>query len=622
MKKTALGKIFIAAILALGLVYVPMSHNPVQASASQEGYQKISAARLHRHNLKAAKDKGIFMLRREGNQTICNDATVTEMQELKNSEQDVPMHVLNPQGEIVTQAVNGLTLTLRGTQQLEANPQAKAAYIRAAETWMSIIKSPITVVIDVDFGTTRFGTPYEANVLGATNSQVVGANGIYPDVRNSLLGGALDAQQLSVSNAAPVNGVPTTISNTAATRVDSPATVFRALGFLDPVAAPAEEAEDIGNPPRIGFNSAFDYDFDPSDGIGATKIDFTGIALHEIGHALGFSSEVGFKELQPDAGLSLSTWDLFRFRPGTTLATIPTAQRVLSSGGNQVFYAGGQELQLATGRPDGSGGDGDQASHWKDDQLTGNTIGLMDPSARDGQLLSISQNDRNAMAFFGHLVGPLPGLAGDTLVLTSDIPQFNSIVAPAGEGACVLSGLQFTINVPAGATQLKIVVNGNQDADLFARFNQRVAVQGTTLLADFRSDSEFGNETIIITPATSPALQSGIYFIGVSNCGPGVTPFNITATVSSGGGTSPVVLRSATFDPTAPVMVVKATGLISPADLEINGVIVTPPLKVKVKSEAKAKIVATAAELGLHAGANTIRLRINGLFTNAVTLNQ
>jgi hypothetical protein len=55
--------------------------------------------------------------------------------------------------------------------------------------------------------------------------------------------------------------------------------------------------------------------------------------------------------------------------------------------------------------------------------------------------------------------------------------------------------------------------------------------------------------------------------------------------------------------------------------LEVNGVIVTPPLKVKVKSDAKAKVGGTAAELGLHAGANSVRLRINGLFTNTVTVN-
>jgi hypothetical protein len=531
---------------------------------------------------------------------------------------------LNPrnEGEIVTNAVDGLTLTLRGTAQLEANPQAKAAFIRAAETWMSIVKSPITMIIDVDFGTTRFGTPYEEDVLGATSSQIIGSGTIYPAVRAGLLGGASNPQQLMVANALGSNEVPTTLGGTR--EVDAPASLFRALGILDPDPDPEQDEEDgLGRVPRIGFNSAFDFDFDQSNGIDSNKIDFTGIALHEIGHALGFSSEVGFKELESSADVGVSTWDLFRFRPGVTLTTFPTAQRVLASGGSQIFFIGGQEIALSTGRPDGSGGDDNQASHWKDDRTTGNYIGLMDPSARDGQLLTITQNDRDALEFFGHTLAPVVAMPGDVFTLTSGVPQFSAIVSPGNN--CLLSGLQFTVTVPAGTSQLKIDMNGIQDTDLYVRFNQRLAVQNNTLIADFASESDLGSESIIITPASSPALQTGTYFIGVANCGPGASPFNITATLTGGGGgggTSPVVLRSAAFDPAAPVMVLKATGLFGPAELEVNGVIVSPPLKVKVKSEAKAKVVASAAELGLHAGANSVRLRINGLFTNTVTINQ
>ncbi|MFM7867468.1 MAG: NF038122 family metalloprotease, partial [Planctomycetaceae bacterium] len=36
----------------------------------------------------------------------------------------------------------------------------------------------------------------------------------------------------------------------------------------------------------IEFNSAFAWDFDPTDGIYSDKIDFTAVAAHEIGHAL------------------------------------------------------------------------------------------------------------------------------------------------------------------------------------------------------------------------------------------------------------------------------------------------------------------------------------------------
>jgi hypothetical protein len=60
-------------------------------------------------------------------------------------------------------------------------------------------------------------------------------------------------------------------------------------------------------------------------------------------------------------------------------ASFSDAERVLSSGGEQVFFASGPELPLSTGRMDGSGGDGFQASHWKDDRFTGQIIGVMDP---------------------------------------------------------------------------------------------------------------------------------------------------------------------------------------------------------------------------------------------------
>jgi len=133
MRKPAIGKIFIVAILALGLVSLPMSRQTTKANTSQDGYRKISAQRqLHQHNLKASNDRGIFTLRKQGNETVCQDATVEDIEKFNSVEQDLPMHVLNPKSELVTQSLDGLTLTLRGTNQLEANPQAKAAYIRAA----------------------------------------------------------------------------------------------------------------------------------------------------------------------------------------------------------------------------------------------------------------------------------------------------------------------------------------------------------------------------------------------------------------------------------------------------------------------------------------------------------
>src|SRR2546428_11713497 len=55
---------------------------------------------------------------------------------------------------------DGLTITLVGTDQLEEAPEAKAVFIRAAQTWQQLIATPITVGIRVDFGQTDVGEPF------------------------------------------------------------------------------------------------------------------------------------------------------------------------------------------------------------------------------------------------------------------------------------------------------------------------------------------------------------------------------------------------------------------------------------------------------------------------------
>jgi hypothetical protein len=616
MKKPFVGKLALLLLITLSLVWAPLSRKPAVVHAAQSSH-KIYDEGFHQAEMRPFANGGKFILRRDGDQTVCHDATLAEAQSAFQRSPNEPLHVLNSESEIQTQAADGLTITLRGTAQLEANPAAKAAFQRAAAIWQSIIKSPITMVIDVDFGTNRFGTPYESGVLGATNSQEVGSSTIYSTVRTRLLASSASTTETSLYTALPTGTLPTDIGNSS--YMIAPTSVFRALGILQANADPASEQSDLDDPPAIGFNSAFNYDFDPSDGIDANKVDFEGVALHEIGHALGFSSIVGEKELDTTFPVSFTTWDLFRFRPGVTMNTFGTAQRILSSGGTQVFFNGTQEIQLATGKPDGTGGDGDQASHWKDDASTGVYLGLMDPSARDGQRLSISQNDRDALELLGHALTAAPPSTGDTTALISGAPQVGSLSAPSA-GNCVLGSTQYTIVVPAGATQLKIDLNGTQDIDLFVRFGNRVAIVGGSIATDYSSESESGTESVTITPASTKPLQAGSYFIGVGNCGPGASTYNVTATIATGGATTNVVVRSAIFD-LAGVMVLKTTNLTSPADLEVNGLIVTPPLRVKVKSEAKAKVGGTMQELNLHAGTNTLRLRINGAFTNSVTVS-
>jgi hypothetical protein len=80
----------------------------------------------------------------------------------------------------------------------------------------------------------------------------------------------------------------------------------------------------------------------------------------------------------------------------------------LSSGGEQVFFFGGAEIPLSTGRIDSSGGDGRQASHWKDLFLTRQYVGIMDPLTRRGYHYEMTAHDLEALEAFGYRTNPLP----------------------------------------------------------------------------------------------------------------------------------------------------------------------------------------------------------------------
>jgi hypothetical protein len=154
----------------------------------------------------------------------------------------------------------------------------------------------------------------------------------------------------------------------------------------------------------ITFSSNFTFDFDPRDGITPGAYDFVGVATHEMGHALGFTSGVDVLDnnststfYPDDQFIYVKPLDLFRFSSssvstggnGTIDWTADTRVKYFSIDGGTTSIA-----QFATGSVHG---DGRQASHWKDNL----GIGIMDPTLAAGELGQIANNDRQALDVIG-----------------------------------------------------------------------------------------------------------------------------------------------------------------------------------------------------------------------------
>jgi hypothetical protein len=506
-------------LLALNLVLLPLHHGDVSSNASF-----LPESSSKRSVWLAPNKLGAFVRKLVDGRAVCLEAGDEQALGIRDRDPNLPLTALESDPSPNQQ---GFRIIIRGTPQLRGFPVASAAFERAAARWEAVIQTHATVVIDVDFGPTLFGRPFDDNIIGSIDAQVLDGNALYPAVRAGLISKAIESQRSSLLNSLPARAVQTDAGESAGIAASS--ATLRALDLIDSTADPDGELSSFGLPPAISMNSRFSFDFDPSDGIAQDKLDFEAIALHEMGHILGFISCVGQQELDSSI-VEPSIWDLFRGRPDAIKSGFAAAERILASGGEQSFYAGDDALPLSTGRPDGTGGDGRQAAHWKDDNLTGRYIGVMDPTIGPGESHFITGNDTAVLDAIGYRANTQSPIL---IPLVSGRPQAGVMIMPPTHVG-FLSHLQYSIAVPPLAAQLRIELDGNQDVDLFVRFGERVFIRGFHPESDYVSAGESGLEAITITPSSSPPLRAGTYFIAVANFGPGDADFTITATVTGG----------------------------------------------------------------------------------------
>src|SRR5688572_20001700 len=97
----------------------------------------------------------------EDGDTTCREANFAERRELEliNPKNLRQVNHLGDNLRIASDtedAVGDLTIILRATANLDSNPEAKAAFIRAADAWEAVIHSPVTIYLDADFGPDNF----------------------------------------------------------------------------------------------------------------------------------------------------------------------------------------------------------------------------------------------------------------------------------------------------------------------------------------------------------------------------------------------------------------------------------------------------------------------------------
>lgn len=311
-------------------------------------------------------------------------------------------------------ASSAQALVINFNHAADMDTRALAGFQAAADLWSARLHDNVAVNLNIGFSVLSPG------VLGSTGSTRGTVS--YAGYRNALAADAWGKNDqaavagLSTSNCLNVymngtnvnpNGVGSATPfldnncNANNTTIRLTTANAKAVGLVDAFSPIVDGS--------VSFSSSFTWDFNQADGITAGAYDFVGVAAHEIGHALGFVSGVDTLDLNRAGNFSdaqftyIAPNDLFRC---TAQSRAAGADLDFSADSRDKFFSydncGTTMALFSEGR---THGDGQQASHWKDNL----GLGLLDPTASRGVLLTISDLDVQMFDAIGWNAVPEPG---------------------------------------------------------------------------------------------------------------------------------------------------------------------------------------------------------------------